>query len=194
MVNFGSSFNIRERRWSDFKEELSVRGGDLQYDTLDDGYQIYFVDESEIFNCVIYTGSVPDTIIQFYSQEQNDLDKAEFIGYLNDATRPAQLSFATANPGLVDAFNRVSVATDNFNDMEISWTFIAEHILLSLEGSVSGDIIEYSFDGINLHGDMKGRTVSESIAYDNRLRCKIWLRRNASSPTSSISVRVEAWR
>jgi len=78
--------------------------------------------------------------------------------------------------------------------MEISWTFIAEHILLSLEGAISGDIIEYSFDGINMHGDMKGRSNSESIAYDNRSRCKIWLRRNSSSPSESISVRVEAWR
>jgi len=194
MVNFGSSFNIRERRWTDFKEELSIRGGDLQYDTSDDGYQIYFVDRSEIFNCIIYTGSVPSTITQFYSQEQNDADKEQFVGYLNDAVKPAQLSFSTANPGLIDSFNRVSVTTDSFNDMEIAWTFTANHILLSMEGAVSGDTIEYSFDGVTLHGDMKGRTSSEAISYDNRLRSKIWLRRNASSPSASIIVRVEAWR
>lgn len=194
MVNFGSGFNIRERKWTEFREEISIRGGSLQYDTLDDAYQIYFTDDSEIFNCIIYTGLVPSSITQFYSQEQNDADKNEFIGYLNDSTRPAQLSFATANPGLIDAFNRVSVTTDNFDDMEINWTFNAEHILLSLEGAISGDIVEYSFNGINMHGDMRGRTTSEAVAYDNRLRNKIWLRRNSSSPSSSITIRIEAWR
>lgn len=194
MVTFGSGFNIRERRWTDFKEEISARGGELQYDVLPDSYQAYFTSNSEIFNCIIYRDVVPESITQFYSQEQNDLDKNEFIGYLNDAVRPAQLTFATADPALFDAFNRVSVTTSDFNDMPIDWAFIATSMLLSLEGAVSGDIVEYSFDGINMHGDMKGRTTSEAVAYDNRLRNKIWLRRNSSSPSASITVRVEAWR
>lgn len=53
------------------------------------------------------------------------------------------------------------------------------------EGSV---VVEYSFNGITLHGDLTPGTPTAAIIFDNRRVPAIWFRASSSS-----RVRVEAW-
>lgn len=53
-------------------------------------------------------------------------------------------------------------------------------------------IVEYSFNGNTLHGDMTPGTPTHSIFFDNRRISKIWFRlADGNQPASRI--RVEAW-
>lgn len=53
------------------------------------------------------------------------------------------------------------------------------------EGSA---VVEYSFDGINVHGDMTPSSPTAAIFFDNRSVMRIWFRTTGTS-----IVRVEAW-
>lgn len=54
------------------------------------------------------------------------------------------------------------------------------------------DVIQYSFDGETVHGDMTPTMPSEGIVFDNRFQNKVWFRR--VTPGDAVLVRVEAWR
>ena len=50
--------------------------------------------------------------------------------------------------------------------------------------------IEYSFDGVNTHGDLNPNDSTVGMSFDNRCQCAIWFRGTSGLGT----VRVEAWR
>ena len=52
------------------------------------------------------------------------------------------------------------------------------------------EIIEYSFNGNNLHGDMTPGKPSAGMTFDNRRISAIWVRSPSGNPTT---LRVEAW-
>lgn len=61
-----------------------------------------------------------------------------------------------------------------------------------VESDDQSDVIQYSFDGVTVHGDMTPLRPSEGIIFDNRAQNRIWFRRVA--PGNSVPVRIEAWR
>lgn len=86
-------------------------------------------------------------------------------------------------------FDRLTITSGNFSSHVVSWDFISAGIALINEGT-SGNIIQYSFDGVNVHGDLDPDTASSGIIFDSRHQCKIYFR--LSSGTSA-NVRVETW-
>ena len=50
-------------------------------------------------------------------------------------------------------------------------------------------VIEYSFDGTALHGDLNPADASRGVVFDMRAECKVWFR----SLDGYGTVRVEAW-
>jgi len=50
-------------------------------------------------------------------------------------------------------------------------------------------VIEYSFNGNTLHGDLTPGTPTQAIIFDNRRVSRIWFRTSAPGQT----IRVEAW-
>ena len=84
-------------------------------------------------------------------------------------------------------FTKISITDTSFpNESQITIPF-AEQSGFSLvnEGAT---VIEYSFNGITLHGDLTPATPTAAIIFDNRRIPAIWFR--ASAPST---VRVEAW-
>jgi hypothetical protein len=77
MIRFSPSLTVIDGFWSSFKAAVSLRGLNsvIQYD--DDGvaYTVFAVEGYLCFTCVIYKTTVP---AGNYTQEQNDLDKADF--------------------------------------------------------------------------------------------------------------------
>lgn len=54
----------------------------------------------------------------------------------------------------------------------------------------SSYILEYSFDGNRLHGDLDPSDASIGLTFDNRTECKVWFR----AVDGYGEVRVEAWK
>ena len=88
-------------------------------------------------------------------------------------------------------FERVSVSTVDFEDHVSSFGFISSGISLINTSSLAGDVVEYSFDGSTLHGDLSPTFPNAALAFDNRFESRIWFRLKVAGPSAII--RVEAW-
>jgi hypothetical protein len=88
-------------------------------------------------------------------------------------------------------FNKYRVSSTAF-EVVATWNFTSIGIALMVESNDAGDVIQYSFDGVTVHGDMTPTFPSEGIVFDNRFQSKVWFRR--ANPGSAVLVRVEAWR
>lgn len=77
-VNIGPQYTQRYYRWTEWKAVYAVKGLPLQYD--DDGtlYTIWTYDKDEVHICQIWKVSLPDSVLNVYSQAQNDSDKSDF--------------------------------------------------------------------------------------------------------------------
>jgi len=92
----------------------------------------------------------------------------------------------------INFFDKFHVSSTSFEDSTVKWNFISTGIALMVESNDSSDIIQYSFDGETVHGDMRPLFPSEAIIFDNRFQNQIWFRRETAG--SPVLVRVEAWR
>lgn len=88
-------------------------------------------------------------------------------------------------------FGKYNVSSTSF-EIVATWNFISIGIALMVESNDVTDVIQYSFDGENVHGDMTPTMPSEGIVFDNRFQSKVWFRRE--TPGDSVLVRVEVWR
>lgn len=59
-------------------------------------------------------------------------------------------------------------------------------------GTDSNNIIEYSFNGTTVHGDMIPQTPSSALVFDNRVVSTIWFRLKSGS-SGPVNIRIEAW-
>lgn len=88
-------------------------------------------------------------------------------------------------------FGKYRVSSTSFEVVAI-WNFTSIGIALMVESNDVTDVIQYSFDGETVHGDMTPTMPSEGIIFDNRFQSKVWFRR--ATPGDGVLVRVEAWR
>lgn len=86
-------------------------------------------------------------------------------------------------------FQKFTVTGANFNSDGYQFGFVSNGLILSNEGE-TGNIVEYSFDGIHVHGELDPSAATKCITCPNRQECVIFLR--LKDGTSAI-VRVEAW-
>ena len=85
-------------------------------------------------------------------------------------------------------FGVITVDSASFPDTpQVDFGFLSQGFALLNRGAT---IIEYSFDGDTVHGDLNPADSSVSMSFDYRTESKIWFRYSGSSST----VRVEAWR
>ena len=84
-------------------------------------------------------------------------------------------------------FGKYRISYTSF-EAPVTWNFISIGIALMVESNDVTDVIQYSFDGETVHGDMTPTMPSEGIVFDNRFQSKVWFRR--ATPGSSVLVRV----
>lgn len=70
-------------------------------------------------------------------------------------------------------------------------TFPTQTVML-LNEDTGSDIVEYSFNGNTLHGELNPALITKSMTFDNRVISKIWFRVKSGS-TGPITVRIDAW-
>jgi hypothetical protein len=96
-------------------------------------------------------------------------------------------------------FQKLSVTATTFGGGSVSGqqpdmiiTFPTQGVMFLNLGSGATSVIEYSFDGNNLHGELNPANASAGKAFDNRVVSKIWFRIQSGS-SGPVSVAVEAW-
>jgi len=91
-------------------------------------------------------------------------------------------------------FTKLTISTTSFTSAGqlASWNFNSVGLALLVESNETTDIIEYSFNSTDVHGDLSPTLPSEGIIFDNRIESKIWFRRAVAG--SPVTVRIEAWR
>jgi hypothetical protein len=75
----GANQNVVNGTWTDVKAIVSSKVLALQYTSNPGVYNIFAFDDSLVYTCTIWTGTVPPTVVAGgYSQSQNDTDKTDF--------------------------------------------------------------------------------------------------------------------
>jgi len=90
-------------------------------------------------------------------------------------------------------FAKLDIIATSFTEVQrVRWNFASVGLALLIESDEPNDVVQYSFDGETVHGDLTPLLASEGIVFDNRLENNIWFRR--VNPGGPVLVRVEAWR
>lgn len=69
-------------------------------------------------------------------------------------------------------------------------TFPTQTVMMLLENNIG--VVEYSFNGNTVHGELNSALPSRAISFDNRKITKMWFRLRSGS-TGPLTVRVDAW-
>lgn len=83
------------------------------------------------------------------------------------------------------------VAADGY-ESDVSITFSTQGLFLLNEETAADKVVEYSFNGNTVHGELDPTLPSRGLMFDNRVVCPIWFRVKSGS-TGPITIRVEAW-
>lgn len=75
---------------------------------------------------------------------------------------------------------------------DIVITFTTQGLSFINFGTAADNIVEYSFNGNTVHGDLTPYTSSASLVFDNRIISCIWFRLKAGA-TGPVNIRIEAW-
>lgn len=71
-------------------------------------------------------------------------------------------------------------------------SFNTQSVMMLNLGTGATNVVEYSFNGQTLHGELNPTNPSAGMAFDGRAISKIWFRVQAGS-SGPISVSVQAW-
>ena len=83
------------------------------------------------------------------------------------------------------------VATDGYAP-DILFQFITHTVMFFNENTGSGKVVEYSFNGFDVHGELDAALTSKNLEFDDRVIPKIWFRVKSGS-SGPITIRVDAW-
>lgn len=88
---------------------------------------------------------------------------------------------------IINFFQRLTVSNSTFNTTP-DVSFNIQNPSFSLINEASSGTIQYSFDGVNVHGDLVASTVSSALAFNNRGYSVIWFK----TTSATCNIRVEA--
>lgn len=88
-------------------------------------------------------------------------------------------------------FKKPTISTTNFSDNYLSWQFVSSGLVLSVESNTAANVVQYSFDGVNIDGDLTPGQYSAGLTFTGRYVSGVWLR--LAPGASAVPVRVEAW-
>ena len=89
-------------------------------------------------------------------------------------------------------FHKFHVSTTDFDDHTVAWDFNSQGFSIMVESVNDTDVVQYSFDGSTVHGDLTPGFSSQSLVFDERRANRIWFRLETEG--DPVLVRVEAWR
>jgi hypothetical protein len=75
---------------------------------------------------------------------------------------------------------------------DIVITFTPKGIIFNTEASSSSSVVEYSFDGKTVHGELVAKTNRETLTFYDRPCSLIWFRVKSGS-SGTIRISIESW-
>jgi len=92
------------------------------------------------------------------------------------------------------AVNSVGFGTDSIDGYQpdILIPFSTKGVLILNEGTLATQVVEYSLDGTNVHGELDPVQLSKGLSFDNRIMCLVWFRLKSGS-SGPVTIRIEAW-
>lgn len=88
-------------------------------------------------------------------------------------------------------FQKFIISSTSFNEEADGIIKFSTNCVMMLLENTTG-VVEYSFNGNTVHGELNAALPSRGVAFDNRIISKIWFRIASGSP-SPLTVRVDAW-
>ena len=86
-------------------------------------------------------------------------------------------------------YQKKTISESDFQDeCDMVITFQTQTVMMLLENTTG--VLEYSFNGNTLHGELDATLPSRGLVFDNRVITKIWFRVKSGS---DLIIRVEAW-
>lgn len=102
-------------------------------------------------------------------------------------------------PSKRDFYTKIVVTATDFGSTSVDGQqpdvyipFGTAGLLLCNEGTAATSVVEYSFDGITVHGELDPTLPSKTLMFNNRIVSLIWFRIKTGS-SGSVNIRVEAW-
>ena len=96
-------------------------------------------------------------------------------------------------------FQKVAVSSTTFGggsvdgyQPDIIIPFQSQSVMFLNLGSGGTNVVEFSFNGTTVHGELNPTNASVGLTFDNRVVSKIWFRVQSGS-TGTITVSVQAW-
>jgi len=84
-------------------------------------------------------------------------------------------------------YQKMDMVSSSFaTNADVAITFPTYTVRFDLETT---GVVQYSFNGTDIHGEMDSAQASKSLLFENRQVCKIWFKLVSGSGT----VRIEAW-
>lgn len=179
---FSSGLTVRESRWTVWKTVQSVKTLVTQYEDDNNTYTIWGYDGPEVHVCQIFKGSVPESALSAYSQEQNDSDRTDFeTHYLSTANasldskiKPISIAGSPKNnsgaPRIAIEKPDVSKATMFSHDWSnpTTWT---THAVRVVDEIANPDVAEvytvYALDHVNVIDTYHGFITAEDFLKDS---------------------------
>jgi len=88
-------------------------------------------------------------------------------------------------------YKKVEISNFDFEEeTDTIITFSTQTVMMLLENTTG--VVEYSFNGNTVHGELNSALPSRAISFDNRKISKIWFRLRSGSP-GPLTVRIDAW-
>jgi len=111
-------------------------------------------------------------------------------GYSHNYFDKVAVNWTTFGGGSVDGYQPDVI----INLLEPTYTVIFTNLTAtsSTDGYASGSVLEYSFDGNTVHGELGSNTNNFSLTFQNRVISLIWFRLQPGS-TGPLEVSVQAW-
>jgi hypothetical protein len=140
MMDFGGAPQ-RSGLWSWFRPFIAQKSLSVQFSEDVSCYFVYGYDLPEVLSCTIWKGDVPSTVIDGYSQAQNDADRAEFEArYKANANGPIM-------PRQGDGLPQYAIAPTTGSEI-----IVASHNLCD-RCSWFGDSVRAHDEALTDHGD-----------------------------------------
>lgn len=93
-------------------------------------------------------------------------------------------------------FGKVTVSATTFGGGSIDGYQPDVVITFTTQGvqflNLGSGVVEYSFNGITVHGELNSQNASAGLTFDNRVVSKIWFRVQSGS-NGPIIISVQAW-
>lgn len=83
------------------------------------------------------------------------------------------------------------VASSDFRE-DILVPFSTQGFQILNEETAANKVVEYSFDGFNVHGEINPTMPNRLSVFQNRIACKVWFRIKSGS-VANVVIAFEAW-